>query len=214
MIEVHTSDLLVAEGPLVPERPGDLAAIIASRICHDMASPLGAIANGVELLLLSGAERTPELDLIAQSVEGGMARIRFFRLAFGAPNGRTVGRNEVAAILRGIEKTSRLVFDWTPMGDHPREEVKAVFLLLQCLETALPMGGHLRISREGQTWTLEAEGPRLRVDPSTWAALTSPLPSSPGRAALVQFALLPAVLNGLGRQLDLSFGADGILARF
>lgn len=113
-----------------PETGEDVAALIASRICHDIVSPLGPIANGVELMLLSGVERTPELDLVAQSVEGASARVRFFRLAFGAPNGRAVGRTEIVATLKGFEKTSRLTFDWTPPGDHPRDQVRAVFLLI------------------------------------------------------------------------------------
>lgn len=39
--------------------PLDLSALIGSRICHDLISPLGAIANGVELMALTGAEKTP-----------------------------------------------------------------------------------------------------------------------------------------------------------
>lgn len=61
----------------------DLSALIGSRICHDLISPISAIGNGVELMELSGIERTPEIDLIAQSVENANARIRFFRIAFG-----------------------------------------------------------------------------------------------------------------------------------
>lgn len=211
MTEVHTlpdvAEALDDAGP-------DLAATMASRICHDIASPLGAIANGVELLLLSGAERTPELDLIAQSIEGANARLRFFRLAFGAANGRVVGQREVAGLLRGLEKTSRFTYDWTPPGDHPREEVKAVFLLIQCIESALPMGGRLRIARDGEAWSIEAEGPRLRINPPVWDALGRLRAPPPETSALVQFALLPTVLDGLGRSVDLSLGPDRITARF
>jgi histidine phosphotransferase ChpT len=211
MTEVH---MLPDVAEALDDAGPDLAATMASRICHDIASPLGAIANGVELLLLSGAERTPELDLIAQSVDGANARLRFFRIAFGAANGRVVGQREIVGLLRGLEKTSRYTYDWTPPGDHPREEVKAVFLLIQCIESALPMGGRLRVAREGSAWSIEAEGPRLRINPPVWDALGPLRAAPPETSALVQFALLPTVLDGLGRSLDLSLGPDRIAARF
>jgi histidine phosphotransferase ChpT len=67
--------------------PRDLTSLIGSRICHDLISPLGAIGNGVELLAMSGTAPGPEMDLISQSVENANARIRFFRVAFGAARG-------------------------------------------------------------------------------------------------------------------------------
>ena len=212
MNEVHTlPDPAAADAS---ETGGDLAATIASRICHDIVSPLGAIANGVELLLLSGAERTPELDLIAESVEGANARIRSFRLAFGASRGRAAGGKEIASILRGLEKTSRLSYDWAPPADHPREEVKAVFLLMQCMESALPMGGRIRVARDGPAWIVEAEGPRLRIQPTVWDAVGPARAAPPDLAALVQFAVLPGVLDSLGPRLDLRLGPERIQARF
>ena len=63
--------------------PLDLSALIGSRICHDLINPLGAIANGVELIALTVAEQTPEMLLFAESVEAANARIEFFRLAYG-----------------------------------------------------------------------------------------------------------------------------------
>ena len=62
----------------------DLAALIGSRICHDLISPIGAIGNGVELMMMDGTAKTPELALIAESVANANARIRYFRVAFGS----------------------------------------------------------------------------------------------------------------------------------
>ena len=55
----------------------DLAALIGSRICHDLISPIGAIGNGVELMMMDGTAKTPELALIAESVANANARIRY-----------------------------------------------------------------------------------------------------------------------------------------
>ena len=55
----------------------DLSALLGSRICHDLISPIGAIGNGVELLMMEGGTPSPELVLIAESVAAANARIRF-----------------------------------------------------------------------------------------------------------------------------------------
>ena len=61
----------------------DLAALIASRICHDLISPIGAIGNGVELLAMEPGGTLPEMALISESVANANDRIRFFRICFG-----------------------------------------------------------------------------------------------------------------------------------
>ena len=61
----------------------DLVALVGSRLCHDLISPLGAIGNGVELLTMTATTLSPELQLITESVAAANARIKFFRLAFG-----------------------------------------------------------------------------------------------------------------------------------
>jgi histidine phosphotransferase ChpT len=74
----------------------DLAALVSSRICHDLISPIGAINNGLELLNMSGASPVgPEMQLICDNVKSASARIRFFRIAFGAASDDPVVRNEV-----------------------------------------------------------------------------------------------------------------------
>jgi histidine phosphotransferase ChpT len=35
--------------------PIHLAALVASRICHDLISPIGAIGNGVELMIMDAS---------------------------------------------------------------------------------------------------------------------------------------------------------------
>lgn len=208
MTEVHShSDDIAA-------RDGGLAATLASRICHDLTSPLGAIANGVELLILSGTDRSPEMDLISESVDSANARLRFFRLAYGAAGPQPVGQAEIVRTLSALGRGGRHGYDWGASGDHPRIEVKAVFLLLQCLETVLPLGGRLHAARDGEAWVVTAEGPRLRTDLPAWQVLNRSGPPSPDDAAHVQFTLLASVLASLGRALSVSVGSDRIVARF
>ena len=210
MSEVHRFPLARAQAPR--PRP-DLPALLASRILHDLVSPLGAIGNGVELLQLTGPS-SPEMDLIAESVAAASARIRFFRVALGAAApGQAVSRAEVTGTLSAVSRGGRLSYDWEAPGDQPLAEVRAVFLLLMCLETAMPQGGHVRVGRDGPAWVVAGEGPGLRVDEALWQGMQS-RGRGPEGAALVQFVLLPDALAEMGRPLALKLAPDRIAARF
>ena len=212
MSEVHSMSTM--DAPQRPNSGTDLGAKVASRICHDLASPLGAIANGLELLLLTGLEPSPEMSLLQDSVASANARIRWFRLAFGPAGAQRVARAEIIDILRAISRGSRLSYEWGAEGDTPRGEVKAVFLLLQCLETALPTGGRIHIRQSSGSWQVTAQSPRLRFDQSLWDSVGSPQAMLPDGAALVQFALLPQALAELGRSLQVEADCVQIVTRF
>ena len=67
----------------------DLASLLASRLCHDMLSPVGAMSNGLELL---AEEKDPEMrarcfELLEQSARTSADKLKFYRLAFGAAGG-------------------------------------------------------------------------------------------------------------------------------
>lgn len=202
---------------LAPPSDADLAALIGSRICHDLISPLGAIGNGVELLMMSGAAAGPEMALISESVTNAHARIRFFRIAFGsAAPGQSVARTEIRSILDDMTRGGRLMLDWQVAGDPPRRAVKLAFLALQCLETALPFGGRVRVTETGGSWWIAADSPRLREIPDLWACLagTAPGAADPLGAAHVQFALLPAEARQQRRDLTLDLGPTSIVIGF
>ncbi|AWD20249.1 histidine phosphotransferase family protein [Pseudogemmobacter blasticus] len=184
------------------EKP-DLAALIGSRICHDLISPIGAIGNGVELMMMErSAAASPELALIAESVAHANARIRYFRVAFGAAGGdQRIARGEVVSILNDMTRGGRLVIDWQSPGEMARREVKLVFLLLQCLETAMPYGGKVRIERGDSGWRMQAEAARLKIDPALWEMLSERHPPAEIGAAQVHFALVPEELRAQGRRL-------------
>src|ERR1700677_3066593 len=64
----------------------ELAALLCSRVCHDLISPVGAIVNGLEVLddNPKPEDREFALDLIRKSAKTASARLQFCRLAFGA----------------------------------------------------------------------------------------------------------------------------------
>lgn len=194
----------------------DLNDLIGSRICHDLISPLGAIGNGVELLTLSGAGAAPEIALISESIENANARIRYFRVAFGAaPLDAEVSEKELRSILRDMFRGARLKVEWHIDCDLPRGEAKLAFLAVQCLESALPWGGKIRSTRtDDGHWTLHATGERLKFDDALWQLATDPGTDLEVSPSDVHFALVGSAAARTGRSLHVTNLPDSLTVTF
>ena len=149
---------------------------------------------------MTGSASGPEMALVSDSAANALARIRLFRLGFGAASeGQQVASDEVVSILRAVYADARVKPDWQVTGAQDRMEVKAALLAMLCIESALPGAGTITIGKTADHWTLRAEAVRLNLDPQTWAVLKgAPVPASLTPAA-VQFALLPPLLVALRR---------------
>jgi len=189
----------------------DLAELVGSRLCHDLVNPISAIANGLELLALSGAAPTPEIELIGDAVRDALARIRFFRIAFGAARpGETISARETREVLAGIYGGSRLDVQWRITGDLPRVDTKLAFLLLNTAETAFPLGGTMSISRTASVWRLEVAGRKMSVEDANWQALLTPGLATSPPPARVQFALLTQEIAARDATLSVSIDPEAL----
>jgi histidine phosphotransferase ChpT len=193
----------------------DLTALLGSRLCHDLISPLGAIGNGVELLALSGQQGGPEMDLITQSVKAANARIKFFRVAFGQASAeQRIGRSEIAKLLDDLSSPGRITHHWLIDGDQARSEVKLAFLAVLCLETLLPFGGEIVAQDTPEGWEISAKSEKSRADLACWEGLNDGANAAGDvTPAQVQFALLPREMACLGRQAKWEIYEDGGLIR-
>lgn len=188
----------------------DFAALIGSRICHDLISPIGAINNGLELMEMSQPSRSQEMELIAESVSNASARIRFFRIAFGAADQQMVGRPEVISILKDSYASSRLSVAWGPLDGQPRRLVRLTFLAILCLETAMPYGGRIEIAIDGDEMALTGHADKFNVDETLWAMLDGEPDMQGLRPAQVQFGLLPHIAADEGRALRVTRGETSL----
>ena len=190
--------------PSAADGEADLVALLGSRICHDLVSPVGAIANGVELLeMVHGASE--EVQLIQGAVASATARIKFFRLAFGArAAAQVIPAREVIGILDAMYAQTRTALYWTDDQDRPRPELRLALLAVLCVETATPWGGRVEVGRTGAAWTIHAEADRLRVDERLWASLADPAPRPDLRGSEVQFGLLARDARRLRRPVSVT----------
>ncbi|MEM8824607.1 MAG: histidine phosphotransferase family protein [Pseudomonadota bacterium] len=182
----------------------DLVALLGSRLCHDLVSPIGAIGNGLELLEMSGAG-TEELALIRHSVDAAMARLRFFRLAFGAAKSDTpIPARELRDIVGAMYRDTRTEVLWRDDEDRPRLEMRLACLALCCVEVATPWGAKVELTRNHAAWVIHVDAKRLKIDSPLWHSL--------GRAALpadlsgseVQFGILAKLSRDLRRPVSVS----------
>ena len=186
----------------------DLAALVGARLCHDLISPMGAIGNGLELLQLAGGPGGPELALVNDSLATALAKLRFYRVAFGPadPGGRQ-SLDEAAQITDAMFH-GRFTVAWEGAGDLDRPVARLAYLAVLCLEKSLPMGGRLRIGHADGDLTLRVDGRRTAPPAELWAHLVDGAPLDELKADGVQFALLRRDLVASGRSIAARFGDD------
>ncbi len=192
----------------------DLAALIGSRICHDLISPIGAISNGVELMEMTQTDMGPEFELISESVANANARVRLFRIAFGAADpGIEIASAEIVTMLRDYTRPTRLEIRWNIDVKVPRPEAKLALLVLLCLETAMPWGGSIDVDLVDGKWSVTGTAERMKVNSELWEVLaqSNGYEVAPSE---VQFLIVPEVLRESGRQMSTIFDETGITARF
>lgn len=141
----------------------DLAALLCSRVCHDVISPVGAIVNGLEVLEDEKDEtmRGFAQDLIKKSARQASARLQFARLAFGAAGsaGATIDTGDAEQVARGFIQDERTTLVWmAPRVLLPKNQVKLLLNLLLIAQTAVPRGGVIEV-----ILTVEDEQGRFKV---------------------------------------------------
>ena len=152
--------------------PLDLAALLCSRVCHDLISPAGAIVNGLEVLEESKDEETKTfaLTLIKKSARTATARLQFCRIAFGAAGSITaqVDTGDAENVARGFIEDEKVKLTWNlPRILMPKNRVKLLLNMVVLAGGAIPRGGSLTVDPvgEGETMTfrITAAGLNARV---------------------------------------------------
>jgi histidine phosphotransferase ChpT len=152
----------------------DLAALVASRVCHDVISPVGAIVNGLELMEDGADAATTELalDLIRKSAKTASARLQFCRIAFGAAGsaGSAIDTRDAHQVATNFLNDDRTTVEWhVPPAFLPKNRVKLLLNLLMLAAGAIPRGGTIKVegTGEGDTtgFAVTVTGLNARVPP-------------------------------------------------
>ena len=153
----------------------DLAALLCSRVCHDLISPVGAIVNGLEVLAEAKDEETKTfaLDLIKKSAGTASAKLQFCRIAFGAAGsaGAQIDLGDAEKIARGFLEDDKTTLTWNPSRVlMPKNRVKLLLNMLLIAGQSIPRGGTLTIDPigEGESmgFRVTAAGTNAKIPPS------------------------------------------------
>jgi histidine phosphotransferase ChpT len=148
----------------VPLTDLELAALISSKICHDVIGPVGAISNGLEILDEDddADAKSYALEVIRNVTEQASARLQFARFAFGAAGsaGALIDLRMAEEISRGFVGKSKHRLSWRGQsGQMAKEKVKLLLNLVASAISALPRGGNVDVMISG---TLERPSFSLR----------------------------------------------------
>jgi histidine phosphotransferase ChpT len=201
----------------------DLAALLCSRVCHDLISPAGAIVNGLEVLEESKDEetRTFALELIKKSARTASARLQFCRIAFGAAGsaGAQIDLGDAENVARGFIEDEKIKVAWNlPRQLLPKNRVKLLLNLLLVATQSIPRGGILSVdgngTAEAMTFKITARGLNARI-PLAVPALLAGRPDGAIDAHAIQpfYAGLLARASGLAVAIESEGDAIAVWAR-
>lgn len=199
----------------------DLAALLCSRLCHDMLSPVGALNNGIELLV---DEKDPEmrercLELLEQSARVSADKLKFFRLAYGGAGGygESVSADEPRALVQALARgNGRITLNWTVIeASLPRAAVKVLLNLAAIALDALPRGGTLDVGAEVREGAAEivvrAAGTKIAFDEGIGQALEGRIPEEALTTRTAPAHMIRLMAEELGGGLQFALADDALV---
>jgi histidine phosphotransferase ChpT len=191
----------------------DLAALLCSRVCHDLISPVGAIVNGIEVMEENKDEETKTfaLDLIKKSAYQASAKLQFCRLAFGAAGsaGAQIDLGDAEKAARGLFEDGKTTLAWNlPREFLPKNRVKLLLNMLLIAAGTVSRGGTLAVDPvsggEGAAgFVVAASGLNAKLNP----AIAELLAGSPAHSVDAH-AIQPLYAGILARDCGLVLSAD------
>jgi histidine phosphotransferase ChpT len=197
----------------------ELAALLCSRVCHDLISPVGAIVNGLEVLddNPKPEDREFALDLIRKSARTASARLQFCRLAFGAAGsaGAQIDLGDALTMARGHLEDAKTTIAWNlPRVLLAKNRVKLLLNMMVIAQQTIPRGGVLTVDPVGQGDTIgfrvTASGLNARM-PQNIADLLSSGHSSGVDAHAVQPYYTRLLAQACGLKVTLAPEGDAVV---
>jgi len=195
----------------------DLAALLSSRVCHDVISPVGAIVNGLEVLEEEKDQemRGHALALIKSSAQEASSRLQFCRLAFGAAGskGSSIDTGDAENVARQLLADERTRLDWNvPRVLLPKNKVKLLLNLCLIADASIPRGGDISISAKGDdddmSFHVQAKGVNARVTPGVASLLSGEPEDGSVDARAIQAYYAGLVARSCGLEVSLALSGD------
>lgn len=192
------------------------AALIASKLCHDLISPVSALGNALELLDMDDDPATQEaaMALVRDGAGQAARRLRFYRLAFGAAGGAfEIDGREVAEAAAEFVVDAKPDLDWQIGADPmPLARAKLLLNLTALVAEALPRGGMVSVIEDGEGHRVSGQGAMVRL-PDEFVEVLEGL-RGPDGAREAGVGLLSLLAKQLDVSLSLQVGEDSLSIGF
>lgn len=192
--------------------------LLASRICHDLISPVGAINNGVEFMQDMGPDAGDDaLELISYSASQAAAKLQAFRIAYGAggrdPNIKPEDIQKAFSALTSAEgKISQIWDPYGPLGPKPLPPgfCKMLMCSMMLAMETLPKGGSIYVKPgDGRQTLVIAEGNGAMVRDGVDSALKNTIAVEDLDPRLVHPYAIGVIAADYGFNLALQSREDG-----
>jgi histidine phosphotransferase ChpT len=184
-----------------------VAGLLASRLCHDLVGPLGAVNNGLELIAEEDDMAKEALGLAQRSAKRASSRLQFFRYAFGAAGGEpNFGHGEARPIALNLLGNGDIAMDWPDAKgvELPTGAGRLLLNLALLASECLPRGGNVKVSLAPNRVTMEASGPQARLPAETKAAMAGSVAPAQLTARTVVGYYVMQLAGGIGAKLDMA----------
>lgn len=191
-----------------------IAALLCSRLCHDLISPVGAIANGIEVMRdeTDVEMRTHAMALIEASAQQASARLQYARLAFGVAGsvGAEVDLGEAERLAAQLLERGKIELVWRlPARSAPKERVKILLNVVLVAIDCIPRGGRLTVAGSAAPdagLRITAAGTKARLAPDIRAAIQGETPLDALDSRQVQPGFTHLLLRAEGALLEIAEG--------
>lgn len=154
--------------------------VLASKICHDLISPIGAVNNGIEFMEEMGADAGSEaVSLVAFSAQQASAKLQAFRMAYGVGGADSnIKPEDVHKVIDlVVSADNKIKQDWNPhaklqAGELPRGFCKMLICTILLAMECLPKGGTILVAgSDGGGTAVIARGENANIRGQTLEAL-------------------------------------------
>ncbi len=189
-----------------------LAEYICTRVCHDLAGPLGAINKGIELL---GENNDKQLeaqarDLLAFSAREAMEKLKLFRMALGVTKQQgNIKLDEHIHTLQLYLEPRHIQFDWQglPQGNNMNaSEYRLLLNLIIALTDRLVAGGKLHLHSKANHHVLHATGNKFLLEGDMMQALEGTISNDSLNSKTVQPYFTSRLITQQGWKLAIQKG--------
>ncbi len=198
----------------------DLAALLCSRVCHDLISPVGAIVNGLEVLEEAKDEETKTfaMELIKKSANNASAKLQFCRIAFGAAGsaGAQIDLGDAQTVARGFLEDEKTKLAWNlPRVLMMKNKVKLLLNMLLIAGQSIPRGGQLTVDAIGEGdsmgFKVTAAGTNAKILATTPPLLAGEHGSEPLNAHHIQPFYAGLLARAVGVTATMTMDGDTVV---